>query len=70
MTMALHIAPDHGSVEHIEGGKQRCGAVALVRLGLENVKRRAAIRISLRASLHVVSWHRCPKDHWKPWIEQ
>jgi hypothetical protein len=30
MTMALHIASDHGSVEHIEGGKQRCGAVALV----------------------------------------
>ena len=33
MTMALHIASDHGSVEHIEGGKQRCGAVALVVVG-------------------------------------
>jgi hypothetical protein len=30
MTMALHIASDHGSVEHVEGSKQRCGAVALV----------------------------------------
>jgi hypothetical protein len=30
MTMALHIASDYGSVEHVEGSKQRCGAVALV----------------------------------------
>jgi hypothetical protein len=33
MTMALHIASDHGSVEHVEGSKQRCGAVALVVVG-------------------------------------
>jgi hypothetical protein len=33
MTMALHIASDHGSVDVVEGGKQHCGTVALVVVG-------------------------------------
>lgn len=31
--MALHVAADHGAVEHIEGGKQRRGTMALVIVG-------------------------------------
>ena len=33
MTMALHIASDHGSFDLVEGGKQHCGTVALVVVG-------------------------------------
>src|SRR3979411_2131472 len=33
MTMALHIASNHGSVEHVDGSKQRGGAVALGDVG-------------------------------------
>ena len=33
MPVALHAAADHGAVEHIEGGEQRGGAVALVVMG-------------------------------------
>ena len=29
MPMTLHAASDHGAVEHVEGGEQRGGAVAL-----------------------------------------
>ena len=31
--MALHVAPDHRAVEHVERGEQRRGAVALVVVG-------------------------------------
>ncbi len=34
MTMALHIASDHGSVDLVKGGKQHCGTVVLVIVGL------------------------------------
>ena len=30
MPMALHAAADHRAVQHVEGGKQRSGAMALV----------------------------------------
>ena len=33
MAMALHVAANHGSVEHVEGREQRCRAVALVIMG-------------------------------------
>ena len=33
MAVALHVAADDGAVEHVEGGKQRGGAVALVVVG-------------------------------------
>ena len=33
MAMALHVAADHGAIEHVEGGEQRCRAVALVIVG-------------------------------------
>ncbi len=33
MAVLLHVAPDHGSIENIEGRKQRCRAVALVVVG-------------------------------------
>ena len=33
MTMTLHVAADHGAVEHVERGEQRGGAIALVVLG-------------------------------------
>src|SRR5262245_65867004 len=30
MAMALHVVPDNSAIEHVEGGEQRGGAVALV----------------------------------------
>ena len=33
MAMTLHVAADHGAVEHVQRGKQRGGAVALVIVG-------------------------------------
>ena len=33
VTVALHTAPDHGAVEHVEGGKQGGGTVAFVVVG-------------------------------------
>ncbi|MEY3235371.1 MAG: hypothetical protein RL230_2642, partial [Pseudomonadota bacterium] len=30
MAMLLHVLPDNGSIKHIEGGKQRGCAVALI----------------------------------------
>lgn len=33
MTMTLHVLPDDGSVEHVERGKQRGRAMALVVVG-------------------------------------
>ncbi len=33
VSMALHIAADHSAVEHVEGGEERGGAVALVVVG-------------------------------------
>src|SRR5262245_2970184 len=33
MSVALHVATDDGAIEHVEGGKQRGGAVPLVVVG-------------------------------------
>jgi hypothetical protein len=50
VAVAVHVAADDGAVEHVEGGKQRRGAMALVEMGhrpalagLERPARRAGL---------------------------
>ena len=49
-----HAAPDHGSIEEVEGGEQRARAVALVVMGhrpaFSGLERQARLRPSRRAA--------------------
>lgn len=60
MAVALHAAPDHCAVEHIERGKQRCRAMPFVVVGhraaaagLQRQPRLGAGRASRGHALHV-----------------